>query len=179
MPKKSSKKKTKKEEVKLSIENRYFCHLIECTCVLPTLRQDNLEDVIYHKFPVFSSVDENNNFNCSYEACNNCGVIHKVTSMGMSEISLGEDEAKNILTIEDMKFMIPTRLGDLLEKYNCEKWKWQEVLFMFQNNIWGKPTVIDSEYKQEYEKRTGKLLIMNSKTEFLIKPFESDEVFFI
>ena len=176
MPKK---KKTKDKELKLDVNNRYFSHLIECTCVLPTLKQKDLDNVIYHKFPVFSTVGDDNKFNQSYEFCNNCGVVHKITSAGMSEISLGEDEAKNILTIDDMKFMIPTRLANLMEKYNCEKWRWQEVLFMFQNEIWGKPIIIDSEYNENYEKRSGKILIMNSKNEFLIKPFESNEVFFV
>ena len=45
-----------------------------------------------------------------YAACNNCGVIHRVTDICRSEIVIGKDENNTIIGIEDIAYMLPKNL---------------------------------------------------------------------
>ena len=163
----------------MSKKNNTIRHLIECNCVLNPMSQKKIDNFIYHKFVVFSVLDEKDNVIPKHVKCNNCGVIHKITDACVSEISLGEDEAKNIIEKEDIKFMLPTKLINILEKYMCDLHVWEEVLYNYQNKVWEKDIIISSEFTKNYEKRMGKILTLKSENEFFIKPFESDELFYL
>ena len=53
-------------------------HLIECHCTLPQYR--NANPPVYHKFVVFSVLDEDA-IQKKLVQCNNCGIIHKVVDL--------------------------------------------------------------------------------------------------
>ena len=77
-------------------------HLIQCHCVLPQYR--GRKDPVYHKFTVFSIIDESDTVVPKFVQCNNCGVIHKVYDICKSEIITGKDEMRNTAKIDDFKF---------------------------------------------------------------------------
>lgn len=58
-------------------------HLIQCNCILK--QYENVEPPLFHKFIVFSVINENGSIKPSYAKCNNCGGLHKVTEVGVSE----------------------------------------------------------------------------------------------
>ena len=76
-------------------------HLIQCHCILPQYK--NSPEPIFHKFVVFSEIDEEDNFVTKLAQCNNCGVIHKVVDACKSEIVRGMEESSAILTIPEIK----------------------------------------------------------------------------
>ena len=59
-------------------------HLIECHCSLIIYKKR--KDTVYHKFPVYSKLDKDNNIIEKIVQCNNCGVVHKITDLCKSEI---------------------------------------------------------------------------------------------
>ena len=71
-------------------------HLIQCHCLLPQYR--NKPDPVFHKFPVFSVIDESDTVILKYAECNNCGAAHKVYDICKSEILTGRDEARGCLS---------------------------------------------------------------------------------
>ena len=48
-------------------------HLIECHCILPQYRR--ALNTVYHKFVVFSEIDDSDTVVPKFAQCNNCGVI--------------------------------------------------------------------------------------------------------
>jgi len=60
-------------------------HLIECHCILSQYR--DRQDAIYHKFIVFSEVDEGDTVIPKFVNCNNCGICHNVIDLCKSIIN--------------------------------------------------------------------------------------------
>ena len=59
-------------------------HLIECHCCLPQYK--NSKKPVYHKFKVFSILDDGDTVISKHSQCNNCGVVHHVIDICKSEI---------------------------------------------------------------------------------------------
>lgn len=133
-------------------------HLIECNCILPQYK--NREPVIWHKFPVFSVIDENNEVIPKFAQCNNCGIIHKITEVGVSEITVKEN-MKAIRTVEDIKIGMPQDIVGLLEQYNADLSTWEESEFIIENKKWGSIIVLSKEVDEGIT--SGKALIFQGK----------------
>lgn len=129
-------------------------HLIECNCILPMFK--NREKPIWHKFPVFSIINEKNEVEEKFAQCNNCGIIHKIKEIGVSEVTTKE-KMKMIRSIDDIRIGIPPEIGGLLEQYKCDVSVWEEVEFILQYKKWGSIIVLESE--KENGEITGKALI--------------------
>jgi len=151
-------KRTELEELKendlLPKEINGIKHLVECNCILPQFK--NKKPIVWHKFQVFSIIDEDNNVIPKFSQCNNCGIIHKVTEIGKSEITTKEN-IKSIRTIEEIKMGIQSDIAGLLEQYSKELPIWEEAEFILQNKKWGSFIVLDSE--SENGATIGKVLI--------------------
>ena len=80
-------------------------HLIECHCVLPQFRKR--ENPPYHKFVVFSLIDDSDTAIPKHARCNNCGVIHNVIDICKSEILPGQ-EVGAVMTKKDCGMMLPS-----------------------------------------------------------------------
>ena len=91
-------------------------HIVECHCVLPQYR--NRKIPIYHKFMVFSIIDDSDTVLPKYAQCNNCGVVHKIYDICKSEILAGKDEIRTLCTIEDISLTIPEDIRGVLDSYN-------------------------------------------------------------
>ena len=93
-------------------------HIVECHCVLPQYRKR--KNPLFHKFIVFSVVDEGDTVVAKHAQCNNCGVIHRVFDICKSEIVTGRDELGSLLSIDDIKFTIVPDVARVLESYSAE-----------------------------------------------------------
>ena len=102
-------------------------HLVECQCVLPQFR--NASPPVYHKFVVFSVVNDADSVVNKVAQCNNCGILHKVFEIGKSEILTGdEDGDSSVLTKEDIKMMLPSSVSNVLENYSADLSTWEQCL---------------------------------------------------
>jgi hypothetical protein len=165
-----AKKKNKKEEF---VEEYDFPtiktgmrHLIECNCVLP--QYSKMKNPIFHKFPVFSVIDENNKVIEKIVGCNNCGIVHKITEIGVSEITKKEN-MKSARTIEEIKYGLPDNFSGLLEQHNCDISVWEEVEFNLEEGKWDSFVVLSQE---EIDEDThGKIMIIKGPSLLKIESF--------
>lgn len=105
-------------------------HLIECHCILPQFR--NRQVPVYHRFIVFSTVDDDK-VNKKLVQCNNCGILHKVVDLCKSEIAHGMEEGVSLRTINDIKLSFPQNLSDFLTQQKSDISIWEYVEFLLDN----------------------------------------------
>ena len=149
----------------------YIKHLVQCNCVLKQF--ELIEPPVFHKFVVFSVVNEDVSIKPSYTKCNNCGGIHRVTEVGVSE-KLRRESVPTIPDAEEIKTSLPEKLVGLLLKYNLELTTWQEIKFIYENEMWGRPVILHRE--QEGEERYGKYLVIVGKSLWKIDSFSTEDV---
>lgn len=114
----------------------YVKHLIECQCVLSIFK--NKSKPVYHKFPVFSLVDEKDRVTEKYVMCDNCGIIHNVSEISKSKIMWGKENLRSlIVTKEDVKFNLVSKnlnsLVNLLEKNQSPVADWEAVEYFCES----------------------------------------------
>jgi hypothetical protein len=124
-----------------------YKHLIECHCVLPQFRK--MENPVFHKFVVFSELDDEGNVVPKLSQCNNCGAIHKVVDICISEIAPGKDETRSVLTKNDVARSLPKQLVELLEEYQLEVADYEFAKFIIENQKWGSLIVLSKESEEE------------------------------
>jgi hypothetical protein len=149
----------------------YIKHLVQCNCVLKQF--ELIEPPVFHKFVVFSVVNEDVSIKPSYAKCNNCGGIHRVTEVGVSE-KLRRESAPTIPDAEEIKTSLPEKLVGMLLKYSLELPTWQEIKFIYENEMWGRPVILHRE--QEGEERYGKYLVIAGKSLWKIDSFSTEDV---
>lgn len=121
------------------IERQGFKHLVRCRCVLPQFKA-NLNPPV-HQFVVFSII-ESDVVRPKYAQCNNCGLIHKITEIGKSEILQGKENLSSIVSIDELKASLPTQLAAILENNNVDLPTWELAKFIYENKQWGNFVVL-------------------------------------
>jgi hypothetical protein len=116
-----------------------FRHLVQCHCILPQFRK--MPEPIFHKFVVFSVIDESDQVVPKLVSCNNCGVTHKVIDICKSEIAVGNEGLKSLMTKQQISENLHKNISGLLEAHECDLPVWEHVLFIVENSLWG--TVIN------------------------------------
>lgn len=144
-----------------------YKHLIECHCVLPQYRK--LENPIFHKFVVFSLLDDEGNVIPKMSQCNNCGAVHKVVDICQSEIAAGKDETKSVLTKNDISRSLPSQLVGLLEEYELDVADYEFSKFIIENEKWGSVIILSKE--QEGDGYAGKSLNFVGPNKYRVDPF--------
>ena len=151
-----------------------YKHLIQCHCVLPQYR--SMQDPVFHKFVVFSKVDESDNIVPKLVKCNNCGVVHKVVDFCKSEVSHGVDNSIAIVSVNDIRPFIPEEIRKILDDHKCDIATWEQIDDVIENSIWesvvtiSKQTVGDStQIKQIVIKEGGKFKIQSHLRQDTIK----------
>ena len=129
-------------------------HLIECHCILPQYRRSS--NTVYHKFVVFSIIDDSDTVVPKFTQCNNCGVIHKVYDVCKSEIITHKEDLKSIKTIDDLSLTLPPDVSRVLESYNCDLPSWEYAEFLLNNEQWG--SIITLTRDEADNEITGKAL---------------------
>tara|TARA_Y100000592_G_C5377288_1_gene271613 strand:- start:373 stop:843 length:471 start_codon:yes stop_codon:yes gene_type:complete len=114
----------------------YINHLIDCHCILKIYQ--NIEKHVYHKFIVFSEL-EDDNFKKKYVECNNCGSIHEVTNINKSNIMSDSTKYKALVTSkEDLHFNLPEKYVSFLVKNKVqETYIWENINYLLENNLEG------------------------------------------
>ena len=142
-------------------------HLIECHCILPQYR--TAKNPVYHKFVVFSIIDDSDTTIPKYVKCNNCGVVHKIYDICRSEIAYGKDELNSIMEKKDIKISLPPDICDILETYDVDLATYENAKFILDEELWGTKLTLNKEIMEDEE--TGKILIFASKDKFKIETF--------
>lgn len=140
-------------------------HIVECHCVLPQYR--NRTPITYHNFVVFSIIDESGTVVPKHAACNNCGVIHNVIDICKSEVLPGR-EMGAVMSIEDVKLLLPSSLTTMLEAYDCEVPTWEHVLFTIQHNLQDK-IVLSRDNEEGII--SGKILNIQGPGKYTLEPY--------
>ena len=171
-PKKPKVSKVKTEKVVARPPGeRYIKHLIECKCILPQYKK--LTNPIYHKFIVFSEIEETTGSVVkSYTQCPVCGAVHRVNEIGLSKI-LNKDSMLTLPTIEDIKLNLPGGIAAVLERHECDLPTWQEAEFIIKNKLWGKTLILAKD--REGTEVIGKYVIILSPTLHKVEVFEMND----
>lgn len=157
----------------------YIRHLVECQCILPIFKKNT--KTIYHKFPVFSLIDEEKNtIKQKYVACNNCDIIHKVNDVNKSSIMWGKEGYKTYVTTkDDIRISLEqeglTEIVNLLYTADADISIWEFVNYVFENNIEQEKIIIE---RQEIEDSISIKYIELKEKKFKIKKeiFQKDVI---
>tara|TARA_Y100001970_G_scaffold170409_1_gene208266 strand:- start:1324 stop:1806 length:483 start_codon:yes stop_codon:yes gene_type:complete len=118
-------------------------HLIQCHCTLPQFR--NREEPLFHKFTVFSKIDENGDIVVKFSVCENCGVVHKVYDICKSELLMGVEDNGSVISIKDIRPSLPNKLVQILDEHNCDLATWENVNFIVEEKRWGSMIILKKE----------------------------------
>ena len=127
---------------------------------------------LFHKFVVFSIIDDNDSVVPSYAQCNNCSIIHKVVDLCNSEIVKGKEQLASLPTITDIKLEFPDSLSELLESYKSDITIWQHAQFILRAQRWGEKIIIQRE--EDESSVQGKILTFISPIQFRMESFQED-----
>ena len=133
-----------------------------------------MKEPFFHKFVVFSVIDDNDKVIEKFCHCNNCGVVHKVFDLCQSEIVVGRESSLSIMTQADIKLSLPQNLSKILETYECDLPVWEEVQFYYETGLDAPPIILT---KEEFKGTvSGKILHMLGSTKVKIEPFTREEM---
>jgi hypothetical protein len=141
-----------------------FKHLIQCHCILPQFRK--LDNPIFHRFVVFSNVDDSEDVIPKIVKCNNCEVAHKVTDFCKSEMLLdGEDVC--VISISDIRQSLSDKLCQILDDHKCDIATWEQTKDIIENQSWG--SIITLSSKKLSGMTNIKSIIINDEDDFKIE----------
>ena len=145
-------------------------HLIECHCILPQFR--NKPDPVFHKFTVFSLLDEaSDTVEPKYAACNNCGALHKVYDICKSEISVGNEDAKLVPKKEDFKLSLPNDVYDVLHSYKRDVSDFEMAQYIIDYGKWDSFVILSKEEVEDVNQ--GKLLKFVASDKFRVESYSN------
>ena len=121
----------------------------------------NNPNPVFHKFVVFSVVDNSDTVIPKYSQCNNCGIIHKVVDLCRSEIITGKEELRSITSIDDIKLTLSEDICKLLDIYNVDLPTWEHVQFIFDQKKWSSHAVLTRDVMES--ETQGKMLQFNKE----------------
>lgn len=147
-------------------------HLIRCRCFLPQFK--GKPNPPNHQFVVFSVLDDEDVIKASFAQCNNCGLIHKVTDICVSEIMPGRENMSSILSIDEIKVGMSEQLVALLETHQVDQATWEQAAWILEKERWGDPVILSSELVDGI--RQGKYVRIIGKNLFKVDSFAREEI---
>ena len=148
-------------------------HLVSCHCILPQYK--NQKNLVFHKFIVFSIIDDSDTVIPKFASCNNCGAVHKIIDICKTEIVVGRDEVTTQVTREDLKHSMPISLYELLDSYDRPISDFEHAVFIIENQEWGSFIVVKREEVEDYVQ--GKIVRFIREDKFKVESFsEKKEV---
>jgi len=142
-------------------------HLIQCHCILPQYKA--MTNPVFHKFTVFSVIDNSDTVVTKYTSCNNCGATHRIYDLCKSEIVTGKEDAKSQMSISDFKFSLPSDLFELLNHYGRDISDFEYSQFIVDNKKWDTSIILSRE---EIEGRVqGKMVRFVGPEKFRIESY--------
>jgi hypothetical protein len=146
-------------------------HLIQCHCVLPQYRK--LPEPLFHKFVVFSIIDDQDQVIPKAARCNNCGAVHKIVEIGRSEVALRKEDSRAIITQAELAMSLPEDVVKLFQTYDVDLATWEQAAFVLDNQQWG--TAITLVRETEDDDTTGKVLVIMATNRFRVESFNRKE----
>jgi len=146
-------------------------HLVKCRCVLTQFKKMN--NPPFHQFVVFSIIDDNDIFKTKFVQCPNCGIIHKVTEIGKSDILTNKEAMSSIITNNDIKSSLNESLASILEANQSDLASWEMVQFICENKKWGEFVVMTTE--TEAGTKQGKYIRILGEKLFKVENFLREE----
>lgn len=141
-------------------------HLIQCHCVLPQFK--NTTNPVFHKFVVFSLVDDSDTVQPKFAQCNNCGVVHKVVDLCKSELT-SKEESRSIPTIQDIELSVGADLASLLKSYDCDLATWEQAEWIVLSKAYDNFVILSKE--EIDDEIHGKRLLFLENGRFRIEAF--------
>jgi len=124
----------------------------------------------WHKFVAFSELEEvTADVKTSWVQCPNCGAVHRVYEVGLSEI-LNKDSMRSLPTKEDFRMEIPDKMCGLLDRHDCDLATWQEVKFLIKHKMWGRPVILAKEH--DGPRVVGKYVLILGPEMYKVDSFE-------
>ncbi len=145
-------------------------HLVKCRCVLPQYKR--ARDAPSHRFIVFSIIGDDNKVIPKFAQCNNCGIIHKITELGVSEL-VGREAMTSLMTIDDIKTSMPEGLVAILSAADVDLPTWELARFIYDNKRWGEFVALTSEVESGV--RAGKYVRILGERLFKVDAFTREE----
>ena len=146
-------------------------HLIQCHCILPQFK--NRKEPYFHKFAVFSIIDDGDTVIPKYVNCNNCGIMHKVYDICKSEIVTGKEDTRQEMKTNDFKLSLPSGVYDVLSEYGKEVPDFEHAQFIIDYEKWGTSIILSREQMEDSVQ--GKMLKFISAEKFRIESFIHQE----
>ena len=152
-------------------------HLIECHCTLKIYeKNENIQDHLYHKFCVYSNIDESGKLIEKIVKCNNCSTLHKVYDYCKSElVEPGKDTIITAVNIDDIKLQLSSKLVKILEKYDSDIATWEQVLDIVDKEVYDQYVVLSRQViDQKYHVKV--LQILNEDKVKIVSKIINDEI---
>lgn len=118
-------------------------HLLTCRCILQQYK--SLKHPPFHKFVVFSVLDDADVVQKKFVQCNNCGIIHKITDLCKSTIIQSKENMNSLITIDDIKPSISSQLTKILEISQADLPTFEAAQYVVENKQWGDIVILTSE----------------------------------
>jgi hypothetical protein len=120
---------------------------------------------VFHKFIVFSIMDDKGDVIPKLAECNNCGVIHNIIDLCKSEIVHNVEDAMSIVSVDDIIATIPDNVVSILDSHKCDISVWENVKFIYDNDLWGETVVIAKDQVND----SSQIKILTIKSESRVK----------
>lgn len=109
-----------------------------------------------------------------FAQCPNCGLVHRVTEIGVSEIVTGREDMVSIVSIDDIRASLPERLVDILTVNGADLPSWEAARFIYENAQWGGYVTLSTDV--EGDVRQGKYVRILGTNLFSVDTFIREEV---
>lgn len=122
---------------------------------------------LYHKFVVYSKIDEYENIIPKYVKCNNCETVHYVYEICRSEIKTGKEDITSINTIKDISLSLSEKLAGVLNENDAGLASYEEILDAIENDYFPLNIVLQRETIEDIIQI--KTLVIKDKDNFKIE----------
>jgi|DEB19_MinimDraft_2_1074335.scaffolds.fasta_scaffold19457_3 hypothetical protein len=149
-------------------------HFVECLCQPAWTRQledtDDRKTKLFHRFPVFSVIDDSGSCVEKYVKCDNCDLVHKVLEVGVSEpMKGGMTDSWSAVTKEDVSLGLGAGIKEALDRHKCDVATYEHVAWIIENSRWGESVIMTKN--RQASKIEGKRLVILSSNLCKVVPF--------
>ena len=148
-------------------------HAVKCRCIMQQFKDK--PDAPLHQFIVFSLLDEDSDqIKLKFAQCDNCGLIHKVTEIGTSEILAGRESLNSIVSLDEIKIGIPPILAAILQNHHADRAMYEHASWIVSSGQWGTIIILSTDVIDGMTQ--GKYVTVLGETLFKVDTFIRNEI---